>query len=154
MDWITAIGFSGAAMGAAATGAMFPPGRWYDALSKPNWTPPNWLFPLAWTLLYIAMVYAAWRVARTPNAGPALALWSWQIVFNALWTPVFFGLRRIDSALLVIAPLWIAVAGTCVLFWQADPLAGALLLPLIVWQTYAFALNVSIWQRNRGAATS
>lgn len=154
MEWITAIGFTGAAMAAASTGAMFSPGPWYDALSKPVWTPPNWLFPLAWTVLYIAMVYAAWRVAQTADPGPALALWACQIAFNALWSPVFFGKRLIGAALLVIGPLWLAVLGTTILFWQADTLAGLLFAPYVVWTSYAAALNFDIWRRNRGASTA
>ena len=66
MDILIIIGFTVAASGAAATGAMFPPGDWYDRLIKPNWTPPNWLFPLAWTALYAMLVYVAFRLTRLP----------------------------------------------------------------------------------------
>ena len=78
---------------AAATGAMFQPGDRYRGLAKPRWTPPDWLFPVAWTVLYLSMSAAAARVAMLPNTGQALALWSVQIAFNTLWTPVFFGLK-------------------------------------------------------------
>ncbi len=154
MEWLTAIGLAGAAMAAASTGAAFPPGEWYKTLSKPTWTPPNWLFPLAWTFLYIAMVYAAWRVAGTEAAGPALAFWACQITLNALWSPVFFGLRRIGAALFVIGPLWGAVLVTMLLFFSADLLAGVLLVPYLIWVSYAAALNFDIWRRNRGTPTS
>ncbi|MEM9429435.1 MAG: TspO/MBR family protein [Pseudomonadota bacterium] len=152
LEIVTALGFIGAAAAAASTGAMFPPGKWYDALSKPRWTPPNWLFPLAWTALYIAMVYAAWRVAFTPSPGPALALWACQIALNGLWSPVFFGLQRIGGALAAIGPLWLSVVGTTILFFQADQVAGLLLLPYVVWVSYAAALNYDIWRRNRTAS--
>lgn len=150
MDWITLAGLALAVMAAASTGAMFPPGDWYDALDKPNWTPPNWLFPVAWTALYIAMVIAAWRVSSAPGdiAGPALAFWAAQIALNAIWTPVFFGLRRLGAALVVLSGLWIAVAATILLSARADTIAALLLAPYLVWVSYAGALNASIWRRN------
>lgn len=152
MDWITLIGLAGAAMGAASTGAMFPPGDWYDTIRKPSWTPPNWLFPLAWTVLYIAMVYAAWRVTRLDIAlaAPALAFWACQLVLNAVWSPVFFGLQRIGAAMVVLVCLWLAVAGTLILFLRADLIAGLLIVPYLIWGTYAGALNWWIWQNNKG----
>lgn len=133
---------------AAATGAMFQPGEWYRGLSKPRWTPPDWLFPVAWTVLYLSMSAAAARVAMLPDTGQALALWSVQIALNTLWTPVFFGLRRIGAGLVVIGLLWLAVAATMVAFWQVDRIAGALFVPYLVWVTVAGMLNRSVWYRN------
>ena len=133
---------------AAATGAMFQPGEWYRGLAKPRWTPPDWLFPVAWTVLYLAMSGAAARVAMLPDTGQALALWSVQIALNTLWTPVFFGLRRIGAGLVVIFLLWLAVAATMVAFWQHDAIAGALFLPYLLWVTVAGMLNRSVWYRN------
>lgn len=153
MTWITLVGFLAATFGAATTGAVFQPGAWYRSLSKPGWTPPDWLFPIAWTLLYIAMATAAWRVAYTPDplAIPGLALWSWQIVMNALWSPIFFGLHRLGAAMLVLVFLWLAVVLTTVVFWMVDPVAGLLLAPYVVWVSYAGALNFSLWRRNPDA---
>ncbi len=152
--WATLAGFLAASFAAASTGAIFQPGAWYRTLAKPSWTPPDWLFPLAWTILYIAMSVAAWRVALEPSvwAMPALAAWSWQIVLNALWSPVFFGVRRIGAALVVIAFLWLAVATTTFAFWQVEGLAGLLMLPYLAWASYAGALNFAIWRMNRGSA--
>ena len=76
---------------AAATGAMFQPGDWYRGLAKPRWTPPDWLFPVAWTVLYLSMSAAAARVAMLPNTGQALALWSVQIALNTFGRPSFSG---------------------------------------------------------------
>lgn len=137
---------------AAATGAMFNPGEWYDRLSKPSWTPPNWVFPVTWTVLYICMAVSAARVAVLPDSGQALALWSVQIAFNTLWTPVFFGLRRLRAAMVVMVGLWLSVAATAVAFAQHDTLAGVLFLPYLIWVTIAGALNYSVWQRNPSAA--
>ena len=152
MEWLTLIALSGACLAAASTGAAFPPGEWYERLDKPDWTPPKWLFPVAWTVLYIAMAYAAWRVAYA-EGGPvvtALAFWACQIVLNAIWTPVFFGLRNMGGALIVIGALWLAVAVSTVLFFWVLPSAGVLLLPYLVWVSYAAALNYEIWRRNSG----
>jgi translocator protein len=125
---------------AATTGAMFSPGAWYDALKKPTWTPPNWLFPVAWTSLYILMSAAA--------AGMGLALWSVQIAFNTLWTPVFFGLRRMRAALGVMVFLWGSVAATTLAFFQLDLWAGLMFVPYLVWVTVAGALNLSVVRLN------
>lgn len=139
---------------AAATGAMFQPGDWYRSLNKPSWTPPDWLFPVAWTVLYLCMSVAAARVAMLGNAGQALALWSVQIALNALWTPVFFGLRRLGAGLVIIFLLWLAVAATMLAFWQVDWIAGALFAPYLLWVSIAGALNRSVWVRNPASGTS
>lgn len=133
---------------AAATGAMFQPGDWYKNLNKPRWTPPDWLFPVAWTVLYLSMSVAAARVAMAGESGQALALWSVQIALNTLWTPVFFGLRRMGAGLVIISLLWLAVAATMLAFWQVDALAGLLFAPYLLWVTVAGALNRSVWMRN------
>lgn len=133
---------------AAATGAMFQPGEWYKNLNKPRWTPPDWLFPVAWTVLYLSMSVAAARVAMAGDTGQALALWSVQIALNALWTPVFFGLRRLGAGLVIIFLLWLAVAATMLAFWQVDWVAGMLFAPYLLWVSIAGALNRSVWARN------
>ena len=135
---------------AAATGAMFGPGVWYDSLKKPSWTPPNWLFPVAWTTLYLCMSLAAMRVALLPGTGQALAFWSLQIALNTLWTPVFFGLRRLGAGMVIIVLLWLAVAATMLAFWGHDWVAGLLFAPYLLWVTIASALNYSVWSLNRG----
>lgn len=150
MTWITLAGFLAATFAAAATGALFTPGAWYRTLRKPGWTPPDWLFPIAWTVLYILMALAAWRVASTPSpwAIPALAVWSSQIVLNALWSPIFFGLRRLGAAMVALSFLWLAVASTVAIFWQVDPVASYMLMPYLVWVSYAGALNFALWRMN------
>ncbi|MEM8871337.1 MAG: TspO/MBR family protein [Pseudomonadota bacterium] len=156
MDWLTLAGLTAAVFGAASTGALFSPGRWYDTLDKPVWTPPNWLFPVAWTFLYAAMVWAAYRVSGDDAdlATPALAFWTAQIVFNALWSPVFFGLHRIGSALIVLICLWVCVVATTILFFRIDVLAGALFVPYVIWVSYAGALNAAILRSNRSRQIS
>jgi translocator protein len=152
--WATLAGFLAATFIAGAAGSLFRPGAWYRGLRKPSWTPPDRLFPIAWTALYLAMAVAAWRVALSPaRLAPAgIAFWSCQLLLNALWSPVVFGLRRLGTGVLVIGLLWIAVALTGWLFWQAVPLAGWLMLPYLIWVSYAGALNLAVWRMNPAAA--
>jgi tryptophan-rich sensory protein len=152
MDWPLFFTFLAACAAPAASGALFKPGEWYRDLSKPPWTPPNWLFPLVWAFLYVAMSLAAARVAGQPGSAQALALWAVQISLNTLWSGVFFGLRRMAAGGAVLAALWLAVAATLAAFWAQDRVAGLLMAPYLVWVTIALALNWSVWARNRAAA--
>lgn len=137
-----------ACCGAGATGMLFPPGSWYDTLDKPSWTPPDWAFPMAWTTIYLCISFAGARVAVLPDNGYALAFWAMQAAFSTLWTPVFFGLRRMKGALLVMAFLWPAVAGATWFHLQADVWAGIAFLPYLAWVTVAAALNAKVWRLN------
>lgn len=149
MDWSLFIIFMGACCAAAATGSMFPPGEWYRKLNKPSWTPPDWLFPVAWTVLYISIAVAATRVAPLEGSAYAMAFWALQIALNTLWTPVFFGLQKIFAGLVIISCLWLAVLGVLVTLWPLDSIAFWITAPYLVWVTVAAALNLSVWQRNR-----
>lgn len=151
MDWTLFALFLLACGASATTGAMFEPGAWYRALRKPPWTPPNWVFPAAWSVLYICIALAASRVAGLPGSGIAMALFAAQLAYNVLWTPVFFGLRNMRAAMMIIAVLWLTVAGTLVAFWQLDTLAGALFVPYLIWVTIAGALNLSVLRLNPAA---
>ncbi|UXU75952.1 MULTISPECIES: tryptophan-rich sensory protein TspO [unclassified Paracoccus (in: a-proteobacteria)] len=133
---------------AAATGLIFQPGAWYSGLRKPSFTPPNWVFPLAWTTLYLLMAWSATRLAALPGAGLALALWSAQIALNTLWTPVFFGARRLGAGMAILSLLWLVVAALIVVAFRMDWVAGALLLPYLAWLTLAGALNFRVWRDN------
>lgn len=152
MDWTVFLLFLGACCAAAATGSMFPPGQWYRDLAKPAWTPPDWLFPVAWTTLYIASAVAATRVAILDTNAHAMGFWAFQIALNTLWTPVFFGLERIKGGFVVLVFLWLAVLGTMLSFLAADTIAGILMMPYLLWVTVAGALNVAVWGLNPEAA--
>jgi len=149
MLWIVFAVYFAACCAAATTGAIFPPGEWYDDLEKPSWTPPNWLFPIAWTVLYLIIAFTAARVSMLEGAALATAFWALQLGLNAIWTPVFFGLRNIGGALVVVVALWVAVLAMLVSFYQLDPLSGLLLIPYLIWVSYAAALNADIYRRSR-----
>jgi benzodiazapine receptor len=148
MNWLVLIACLAACGAPAVSGMLFKPGTWYAGLDKPSWTPPNWAFPVVWLILYISMSVAAARVALAPGAALLLALWAVQIAFNTLWSGVFFGLRNIRAALLIMAALFASVLVTTVAFWQADRIAGALMALYLAWLAVAFALNASVWRRN------
>ncbi|WP_295534060.1 TspO/MBR family protein [uncultured Thioclava sp.] len=143
--------FLAASAAAAATGIVFKPGNWYEGLTRPGFTPPNWLFPIAWTYLYISVAYATARVAGQDGAQLALALFAVQIALNTLWTPLFFGAHRLGLAMIVLALLWVAVAAMGVAFIGLDLIAGLLVLPYIIWLSLAGALNWRIWRDNPAA---
>lgn len=133
---------------AGATGGMFPPGDWYKTLEKPWFTPPNWVFPVAWTSIYLLISFAGARVAVMEGNAYAMAFWAAQAGFSTLWTPVFFGLRRLKGSLFVMAPLWLSVLACCIAHWQLDTWAGLAFVPYLIWVTVAAALNVQMGRLN------
>ncbi len=154
MFWLTFCIFFAACLGAGVTGGLFPPGPWYRNLKKPSWTPPDWVFPVTWMVLYICMATAAARVAGMPENGIALAFWAMQIAFNGLWTPVFFGLRKIRLGMAVVGVLWLSVGSALIALWRVDLIAGLLFVPYLVWVTIAAALNAAVWRLNPDEARS
>ena len=152
MDMLLFVIFLAATFAAGATGAMFPTGAWYKSLAKPSWTPPNWVFPVMWTSIYLLISFAGARVAGQEGSAYAMAFWAAQIAFNALWTPIFFGLRRLWGALPVMAGLWVSVLGATVTHWQVDWVAGLAFVPYLVWVTIAGFLNLSVARLNPGVA--
>ena len=148
MDFWLFIFFFIACCGAATTGAMFPTGAWYKSLNKPTWVPPNWVFPVAWTSIYLLISFAGARVAGLDGNAYAMGFWAIQIAFNTLWTPVFFGLRHLKGSLPIMGVLWLAVLGCTITHFQLDTLAGLAFLPYLIWVTVAAALNYSVYSLN------
>lgn len=137
---------------AAALGGLFMPGEWYAQLKKPAWNPPSWIFGPVWTALYFMMAVAAWLVWRRggfPAQRKALGFFLLQLLLNAAWSPLFFGLHNPALAFAEIVLLWLALVATLIAFWQAHRGAGVLLLPYLVWVTFAAVLNFTLWQINR-----
>ncbi|PVZ12673.1 MULTISPECIES: TspO/MBR family protein [unclassified Pseudomonas] len=133
---------------AGTTGVLFKPGEWYAALKKPGFTPPDWAFPVAWSLIYLLLAGAGYRLSTLPGSQFALALWAAQIALNTLWTPVFFGAHKLFVALVVLALLWLVTAALLVAAFSLDALAGWMLVPYLVWLSLAAALNFRLWRDN------
>ena len=127
---------------------------WYPALRKPSWNPPNWVFPVAWTTLFVAMGVALYRVwglgLGTPGVSLALTFFGVQLVLNVLWSFFFFGLRSPPLVLVEVLFLWVAVAGTMWTMGSLDSLSGWLLAPYLAWVTFATILTAAIVRLNRG----
>jgi len=125
---------------------------WYAALQKPVFSPPNWLFAPIWTILYILMAIAAWLVWRKGvdkrPVRAALVIFLIQLVLNALWSLVFFGLRSLIGGEIVIIILWIVLLLTILAFWRITKAAALLLVPYLAWITFAAVLNVSVYILN------
>lgn len=140
-----------ATLAAAALGSQFTPGEWYASLNKPPLNPPGWIFGPVWTVLYVLMAAAAglvWsRVGWTRAAG-ALLLFFGQLLLNAAWSPLFFGLQSPGLALVDIVLLWGAIVATIISFHRLLPLAGWMLVPYLAWVSFATYLNFMIWQLN------
>jgi translocator protein len=125
---------------------------WHATLIKPSFNPPSWLFGPVWTVLYILMGYAIWRIltlpAETQNKRIALILFYAQLVLNALWSFAFFGMHSSLLGLVVIVPLLGLILATLLCFWRLDRIAGLLLIPYFLWVSFATVLNVSLWMLN------
>jgi benzodiazapine receptor len=145
------IGWLALCFAATATSLFVTTDGWFETLKKPAWNPPSWLFGPVWTLLYAMMAVAAWLVWRDGGWKInrwALGVFCLQLLFNVLWTPLFFGAHRPGLAFIDIVLLWSSLAVTIVLFWRVNTLAGMLLLPYLAWTTFAAVLNATIWRMN------
>ena len=124
---------------------------WYSGLVKPSFNPPDEVFGPVWTVLYILMGVAAWRVWRSADRditrGP-LTLFALQLAINLGWTVVFFGLQKIASAVATIVVLDVAVLVTMLAFRAVDRVAALLMMPYVAWVAFATVLNVAIWRLN------
>lgn len=126
-------------------------GDWYAGLEKAPWNPPAWVFGPVWTTLYICMALAAflvWRREGFRRARTALTLFGVQLLFNLAWSGLFFGLRSPGAALVDILLLWLAIFATWRAFRRISPVAGWLLVPYLLWVSYAVTLNFEVWRRN------
>jgi translocator protein len=136
---------------APAAGVWGMPGEWYAGLNKPSWNPPSWVFGPVWTTLYTCMAVAAWLVWRQggwKKQRLALTAYVIQLVLNAAWTPIFFGLQQPGWALVEILFLLAAILITVRFFAQATRCAAGLLLPYAAWVAFASFLNFTLWRMN------
>lgn len=140
--------FIAAAIGGAAS---IQAGSFYTRLTRPDWAPPPWIFGPVWTALYALMGISAWLVWRVGGfraARLALTLFLTQLALNALWTWLFFGWQRGALAFVDILVLWALIGATLIAFWRIRPLAGALLVPYLLWVSFASVLCYAIWRLN------
>jgi len=135
-----------AAAGAWSTFPSIP--TWYAGLVKPAWTPPNWVFPVVWNILYGLMALSLWllwdKTAPSPERKRAITLFLAQLVLNALWSPVFFAWHYVWAALAIIVAMIVLVVLTIRTAWPINRWAALLLVPYLLWISYASTLNAGI----------
>jgi benzodiazapine receptor len=147
LAWL-AISFVASSIGAVASIRAV---SFYGQLVQPSWAPPSSVFGPVWTILYALMGIAAWSVWRAGGFRAnrsVLVLFFVQLAVNALWSWLFFAWHRGSLAFADIVLLWLLIIATLVSFWRVRPLAGALLIPYLLWVSFAAALNFSVWQLN------
>jgi translocator protein len=154
VDLLALVLFVAFCLGVGALGASVVDASvdsWYADLVKPSFTPPNEVFGPVWTVLYLLMAVAAWRVWRSADRdtrrGP-LTLFALQLALNLGWTVVFFGLQKIGAAVATIVVLDVGVVVTTLAFRTVDRLAAFLMLPYLAWVVFATVLNIAIWRLN------
>ncbi len=141
--------FAVAGLGSLATTPNIP--TWYATLNKPSWNPPNWLFGPVWTSLYAMMAVAGWLVWKGAGwqAGrTAMIFFAVQLILNLAWSFIFFGAHQMGWAFLEIILLWLAIVATIVTFSSVSKTAAALLIPYLLWVSFAAFLNFTIWRLN------
>lgn len=144
------VGFLGLAFAASLGGLLFPPGEWYASLQRPAFAPPNWIFGPVWTVLYILMGLSAWLVwQKTGLRSRALGWWGIQLVLNALWTPLFFGLNWMGVAAIELALLLLAIVLCIREFKIHSQPAAWMMLPYLLWVSFAWVLNIAFWYLNQ-----
>lgn len=158
-SWTALLAFLAAALAVGQLGGLVtaPAVReWYPTLDLPSWRPPDAAFPIVWTILYIAMAYAAWLVWQAAEmsgrgweaAWLALSLYGIQLALNLAWSYLFFGLRSPGLGLLDVFPLAAVILAALIAFKEHSRLAAWLMAPYLAWVCFAAVLNFEIWARN------
>ncbi len=154
--WVKIVTMIALCCGVGFTGVFFTKSSvsdWYATLTRPPLNPPAWAFGVVWPILYVLMGTAAGILWNKPIGRAAVrgALWLFlfQLLLNGLWTPLFFGLHRIDWALIEIGLLWISILATVIVFHVQSKPAGLLLLPYLAWVSFAVYLNAGFWYLNK-----
>lgn len=154
-DFLTGLFFVLGAIGVGSIGTIFTASAipsWYVQLVKPAFNPPNYLFGPVWTVLFATLGIAAFLVWRkgweNPKVKSALVVFAIQFILNVAWSFLFFGLQNPFLGLVEIGLLWVFIALTIWKFYQISKPAGLLLLPYILWVTFATVLNFYIWKLN------
>lgn len=133
--------------GGLAIGYITLPGAWYASLVKPSFNPPNWIFAPAWTVLYVLIALAGWRVWDRDLTSSQQFWWA-QLILNFLWSPSFFGFQQMGLALVVIVLLLVSIIGFIKVSWNAERTSAILFLPYLAWVAFATLLNASLYWLN------
>jgi translocator protein len=158
MKIVALLAFLGAVFLAGAFGASFPPGAWHAALQKPSWNPPGWLFGPVWTILYVCIAIAGYRIWQARTTDPqyvkarrqALTVWALQLVLNAGWSFLFFGAKLPGIALLEICAMLVTIVSFIAIAHKVDRTAARLFIPYAAWVSFATLLNFTLWRLNPG----
>jgi len=136
------------AIGSVFTVSAIP--SWYANLNKPSFSPPNWLFGPVWLTLYLLMgiaLYLNW-IKKSKQAKFNVRLFFVHLFFNAIWSPIFFGARNIFLALIIILTIWVLIILMIFNFWKINKVSSLLLIPYLLWVSFASLLNYFIWRLN------
>ncbi len=146
-----AVGIGAALLVAGVGSTMTDLGPWYRHLRQPSWAPPDWAFPVGWTTIYVLTVVAgvgAWRAARSGERTTLLTLFAFNAFLNILWSLIFFRLHRPDWALVEVAVFWLSIVTLIFIAARRSRPARVLLLPYLLWVSYAGALNAAVVMMN------
>jgi len=135
-------------VGGIAIGTLTIPGEWYANLIKPSFNPPNWIFGPVWTVLYLFIGIAGWRVWNRSHDTLAVRLWFIQMGLNFLWSPAFFKLQNTGLALGIIALLLLTIVAFIIRTWSRERMSSALFIPYALWVGFASLLNGAIYVLN------
>ena len=130
--------------GGILIGYLSPPGDWYQTLAKPAFTPPNWMFPVVWSTIYVLIGIAGARTFLARPRSLAMGLWVAQLLVNFAWSPLFFGLHQMTLALIAIIALFALIIGFVLASLRHDRISALLFLPYVVWVLFALVLNATI----------
>ena len=146
-----AITYAFAAIGTVSTVSSIP--TWYAGLVKPPLNPPNWIFGPVWTLLYTLMAVAIYLVIKNGFSDKtvqlAITLFAAQLILNTAWSVVFFGMKTTFAPIIIIAAMWLAILACIIVFWKISKPASVLMMPYILWVSFASYLNIGIFIVNK-----
>lgn len=125
-------------------GTANTPGAWYEALDKPFFNPPNWIFGPVWSALYVLIAIAGWLIAIRAPLSLAMGLWVVQMILNWFWSPAFFGAENLALALAIIVPMLLAIIAFIIFARRISPAASWLFVPYALWVSFATLLNLSL----------
>ena len=134
--------------GGTAIGFATLPGEWYASLAKPAFNPPNWIFGPVWSILYVMIAVAGWRLWTNHRDSQSMKIWWAALALNFIWSPTFFGAQQLDAALVVILGLLALIYAFIAKTWNLDRLAAWLFVPYAAWVSFATLLNASLWWLN------